>query len=159
MRILLLRHGKAAPEGSDGTDESRPLASRGRRQSRDAGALAARLSLSPTRVCASPLLRTRETAEGFLSAFKKPANIELLQALAPGGDPDEALDETRGMGEEGVLLLVGHNPGIGVLAQRLGVALSFTPATLAVFNFVNRRVDASLELFIRPDEMERLTGD
>ena len=159
MKILLLRHGKAAPEGTDGSDESRPLTSRGRRQARDAGGLAKRLGLAPTRVCASPLKRTRETAEEFLGAFKKPAEIELLEALAPGGDLDEALGATRGVGEEGVLLLVGHNPGIGQLAQMLGTALSFTPATLAVFNFASRRVDASLELFIRPDDVERLSGD
>ena len=157
MKILLLRHGKAAPDGSDGTDESRPLTSRGRRQSKDAGELAANLKLVPTKVCASPLLRTRETAEGFLAAFKKPPKIEWLDALAPGGDLNAALGESRGLGDSAVLLLVGHNPGIGQLAQMLGTPLSFSPATLAVFDCPGRRSDASLELFIRPDETGQLT--
>jgi phosphohistidine phosphatase len=156
MHLLLMRHGEAAAPGSDGTDESRLLTPLGRRQTRRAGELASRLRLRPTRALTSPLARTRATAEEFLSAFDSPPGLEPLPALAPGGDPETALEELAGAGEAEVLLMVGHNPGVGRMAGLLGLPLVFTPATLAVFSLARRGGNVSLELFLRPDRAEAL---
>ena len=156
MHLLLMRHGEAASPGADGSDEARPLTPLGRRQARLAGDVVMHQGLRPTRAFSSPLLRTRETAAQFLEAFSSPPGIELLQALAPGGDPKSALDAIEGEGETAVLLLVGHNPGIGRLAGLLGMPLNFTPATLAVFTLARRGGNGSLDLFLRPDQMERM---
>ena len=156
MHLLLMRHGEAASPGADGSDDARPLTPLGRRQARQAGEVAARLGLRPTRAFTSPLTRTRETVVEFLAAFSAPPGIEPLQSLAPGGDPEAALDEIDGAEAAAVLLLVGHNPGIGQMAGLLGMPLNFTPATLAVFSLARRGGNCPLELFLRPDRADRL---
>jgi phosphohistidine phosphatase len=154
--LLLMRHGEAAAPGPDGSDESRMLTQLGRRQARQAGTVASRMRLRPTRALASPLARTRATAEEFLGAFASPPGLESLQALAPGGDPEAALEELAGAGETDVVLMVGHNPGVGRMAGLLDAQLVFTPATLAVFSLARPGGTVSLELFLRPDRVDAL---
>lgn len=79
MRIIVVRHGQAAPKkGWDGPDAARPLSSRGRRQ-------AARLDRvigpdRPDRVLSSPALRCVQTVLPFAVSFG--IDVELTGSLA-----------------------------------------------------------------------------
>jgi phosphohistidine phosphatase len=155
MKLLLLRHGDAGKAGPNWPDDRlRPLTRPGRRLSRRSGRLARRLELKPTHAFTSPLARARETAEEFLAAWKSPPRLKLLQLLSPGNDPGETLDAVRALGRnpgDNVILLAGHNPDMGGLAERLGIPLHFGKGTLAVLWWNGSREGARLELFIRAD--------
>lgn len=116
-RLMLLRHGKAAPpEGGD--DFERPLTRRGREAATRIGAYLHDEGLVPDLVLVSTAHRARETfhlARASLSEVaSRPeptiyeASAEHLLSLARDTDP--------GIGS---LLLVGHNPGFEALALML----------------------------------------
>lgn len=119
-RLTLLRHAKSSWEQPGLADRDRPLSARGLR---DAPRIAARLreaGARPSLIVSSPATRTLTTARLFADALGLSSKgvvtddrmylataSELLDVIA---DQDESLED---------LLLVGHNPGLTVLANRL----------------------------------------
>lgn len=101
MRLILVRHAKAAPGDPDSL---RPLTADGREA---ATALAERLRPArPDAVISSPLLRARETAAPIAAA----AGVELQTdaRLAPGATVDDVRAAVAGQGE--TVVVVGHVP-------------------------------------------------
>ncbi len=115
--LVLLRHAKSAwPPGVP--DDQRPLNVRGRRDAVAAGTvLAARAPIELALV--SPAQRARETYERVapeLVAAPEPTYDERIYEADPA-DLLEVLGEVpAGIGR---VLMVGHNPGIEMLALRL----------------------------------------
>ncbi|HEX5506830.1 MAG TPA: phosphohistidine phosphatase SixA [Thermomicrobiales bacterium] len=116
MEVYLLRHGEAAPRGPDGTDESRPLTDAGRVETRQAAGALARLGVAVDLILASPLVRARQTAALAAETLRPPREPAVCAALAPGGRPEDALAALLAAGPVGRALLVGHMPGLGLLA-------------------------------------------
>jgi phosphohistidine phosphatase len=164
MRLLLLRHGKAAwPDGVD--DMDRPLARRGREAARRMGAYLAEEGLVPDLALVSPARRTEETwalvkpALAGVPARSEPriyeAPAERLMSVVAGVEP-----------AVGTLLLVGHNPGLEELLRLLIPAeeryaqarlrSKFPTAGLAVVDVRSSRWDeiargaGSLQRFVTP---------
>ena len=118
-RLLLLRHGEAEPADVAASDFARALTAHGRSEALEAAHRLRRAQCMPELILASPALRARETA--LIAA----ARLDCVQALqfessAYPGSP-QAL---RGLieaapAEVETLLLVGHNPGLSVLAREL----------------------------------------
>ncbi len=157
MLLLLLRHGDAGEPGPQWPDDQkRPLTAKGHRQARRQGLFAALIGLTPTRACASPLTRARETANGFLTAWRKPVKLETLDALSPGGDLDRLLEAVRDCREDGVLLLCGHNPSLSTFSGMVGCELEFSKGMLAVYEFGGKRGRGTLELLARPGLLEAI---
>ena len=122
MRVVIVRHAKAAP-GSP--DELRPLTPEGREQAR---ALGERLrTLEPDAVVTSPLLRARETASAL--GLGEP---EIDDRLAPGATPDDVRAAAVERGE--TVVVVGHQPDCGRAAAALagGPEPAFPPAAHVV---------------------------
>ena len=117
MRLLLLRHGKAAwTGGSD--DMERTLAPRGRDAAQRMGAYLAEQGLVPDLALVSPARRTQETWQLVRRSFGGvPVRSEARIYEAP---PERLLGVVRGV-EDGVgtLLLVEHNPGLEELLRLL----------------------------------------
>ncbi len=115
--IALMRHTKAEQHGP--TDFDRPLADRGRRDAAAAGAWLSGQGFEPDHAIVSAALRTRETWSSLAAA----ADWDLAPVLDPGfyaAGAETALDLVRVVDDDvRRLLLVGHNPTIGVLAQLL----------------------------------------
>jgi len=114
MRLYLLRHGKAV---KDHEDRTRPLAPRGERQARWLGDALADRELGIERVLHSPKLRARRTAELFCERALPDVPRELFDHVLPDDDLDLFLDRLNR--EERTLLLVGHNPFLEELTERL----------------------------------------
>lgn len=120
MELILWRHAEAE-DGAD--DMARVLTPKGRRQAaRMAQWLTAQLD-GPVQVIASPALRTRATAD----ALDMPYAIDWR--IAPDASADQLLTASGWPAGHGIVILVGHNPAISVLAARLTGILDTVPDT------------------------------
>lgn len=110
MELILWRHAEADDSAPDMT---RALTPKGRRQAqRMATWLKSQLD-GPVRIIASPATRTRETAD----ALGMPYDIDAR--IAPDADAAQLLAASGWPDSHGVVILVGHNPAISILASRL----------------------------------------
>jgi phosphohistidine phosphatase len=123
--LLLLRHGIAEerdPGASPEQEAARPLTTQGRRRTRAVLERFTAAGLRADRLLSSPLQRACQTAELAIAAGMA-EGLELAEPLAPGGDSLALLESLWGLEWQGPawnrLLLVGHEPDLGLLAARL----------------------------------------
>ena len=150
----LLRHGRAEPAGPAG-DDARTLTPGGRRALERLGARLVREGTRHERVFASPLVRAAESAAALLGAFPDHAPVETLEALAFSSSPVDVVGSLRDLGvSSGHVLLVGHQPQMGLLALLLtGAEVSFAPGSLVRIECPRGAVagTGSLRLALEPD--------
>ena len=116
MRLILLRHAKSSWNRPSLDDHDRPLAPRGKRASAGIGKWLSEKGYAPRTVLCSTARRTRETWDGMRGFLEPPAaRLELVRRLYHCG-PHEMLEILSGADESPVLVL-GHNPGIGMFAS------------------------------------------
>jgi len=120
MRIILFRHGPAeARDPARWPDDSvRPLTARGVDRTRTAARGVVRLEPGITRVFTSAALRALDTAR-LLSALLERDEPELMEPLAPEGSWKAVLQQLTRQPADAVVVLVGHEPGLGLLASAL----------------------------------------
>ncbi|MDW8478898.1 MAG: histidine phosphatase family protein [Xanthomonadales bacterium] len=118
-RLILLRHAKAEPERPGGGDFARALTARGREQARQAAAwLALQPEWPPARVLCSPSRRTLETAEPIRAGLAAAAFRE--EAAIYEASAETLLERIAAHLEEAEpLLLIGHNPALSEVLERL----------------------------------------
>lgn len=139
LRLMLFRHAKSDwPDGVN--DRDRPLSARGRKAAPVMGGYMAQSGLAPTQVLVSPARRTLETWAAASQAWMSPSEATYEEAIyeAPA---ERLLEIIRQRGKASPLLLVGHNPGMEMLAarlltreQRLKLPPKFPTAALAVID-------------------------
>lgn len=118
MRLLLIRHGIAAPRGGEfRSDNDRPLTPQGEKRFRQVATALGHLVPRPRAVLTSPLLRARQTAELAAGAWGG-ASVQVVPALATG--------EERGIrralaarADEDTVVLVGHEEWMSRFTARL----------------------------------------
>ena len=115
-QLLLLRHGLAGSRLKGPDDHQRPLTAAGVEQTRAMVVALTGLNLRCSRAISSPLPRARQTAEIAVD-LQLAADCTIDGRLAPGGDAVGLLREQIRPSEQ--LLLVGHEPGLGNLANWL----------------------------------------
>ncbi|HEX8528237.1 SixA phosphatase family protein [Allosphingosinicella sp.] len=172
--LTLLRHAKSTWDDLVARDFDRPLNPRGRKAARRVGAEMRAQGLSFDSALASPAKRVVETlnevAQGYGRAL--PVRYEQRVYLAA---PETLLELVRATGEnDGRLLLVGHNPGMEIVAMLLTrergdslreeVAVKYPTGTLAEISLpVERWRDVRpgmgrIERFIRPRDLDPELG-
>ena len=140
-KLILLRHAKSSWKTSGLDDHQRPLNKRGRAA---APVIATWLRDNwhlPDAILCSSSMRTRETVERMretVPLMPEPVILgELYHASA-----EAILETVRGLDSEAVVtgMVVGHEPGMGVLARRLAEARrqaqqisAFPTAAAAIF--------------------------
>ena len=118
--LYLLRHAKAVPQVEGGApDRERPLEQRGRRQAQAVARWIAEQQLAPELVLCSPSLRTRQTLDIVASAFPRPPQILLEEALYLASAGQLLARLHRLPADMARVMLVGHNPGFHELALYL----------------------------------------
>ena len=145
-RLILLRHGKAEAEAPSGQDFDRPLAERGRRDAALTARSLVEAGISPDLVLVSPAARTWQTWEALAPCFPG-ARVERASMLYHI-EPDALLALVRKEGADArAVMVVGHNPGLGLLAAALAqdsaappqlksrLSLGFPTAAAAVIDF------------------------
>jgi phosphohistidine phosphatase len=110
MDLILWRHAEAA----DGMpDMARKLTAKGEKQALEmARWLKSRLP-KQTRIIVSPAQRTLQTAKALTEDF------EVVRDLAPGASPAAVLAAAQWPDRAGAVLVVGHQPTLGMVAATL----------------------------------------
>lgn len=120
LELYLIRHGLAAERGPEYPDDGeRPLTARGVTSLREEARGLVSLGVTFDLIIASPLVRTRQTAEVLAGALPDSPRIVTSDALAPAGTTAAVLEEIARHRREARLALVGHEPHIGELAGAL----------------------------------------
>ncbi|GLK81144.1 SixA phosphatase family protein [Methylopila turkensis] len=142
-RLILFRHAKS-DWSSSVDDHDRGLAPRGRRAAGPMGAWLAGRGFRPDLVVCSTALRAARTWNLARAAFTPAPATELTDEIYEAGD--RALLEVvrRTPQEVQTLMLVGHNPGLADLTERLAgsgdsearraLSVKFPTAAIAVLD-------------------------
>ena len=120
LELYLVRHGIAAERGPEYPDDSkRPLTGKGIAALRNEAKALNALKVSVDVIIASPLTRTRQTAEVLAEHLSGKPTVAFSDALAPAGTPAAVIQEIGNHPRKARIALVGHEPNIGELAARL----------------------------------------
>jgi phosphohistidine phosphatase len=113
MDLYIIRHADAGDRLQwVGSDDERPLSELGHQQARALGGALKRHGVSFGAVVSSPLVRTRETAEGVLAAWPGSPGPVFCDLLAPGASRRRKLSKfLMGLGQS-TLAIVGHDPDL-----------------------------------------------
>jgi phosphohistidine phosphatase len=120
LELYLVRHGVAAERGENYPDDSkRPLTNGGiKRLQEQAKALNA-LEVGFDHIIASPLVRTKQTADVLAEGLASKPSVGTSDSLAPAGTPAAVFQELGRHMRTARIALVGHEPNLGELAARL----------------------------------------
>jgi phosphohistidine phosphatase len=113
MELILWRHAEAEEAEPD---LARALTPKGRRQAEKMAQWLRPQLPASVRIIASPAVRTRETADALDLPY------EIVPQIDPDASADDLLAATGWPDGHGLVILVGHNPAISVLASRLAGA-------------------------------------
>jgi phosphohistidine phosphatase len=158
MKLYIIRHADAGDRSKwDGDDAERPLSPLGRRQSRALGEAFHMRGIAVDAVVSSPLVRTRETAEGFVAGITNPPAIQYSDLLAPAELRKRKL--TKQLANLGVesAVIVGHDPDLSAYLGWLvgcdaeNVPLEKGAAALVVFEDEPGKGDGTLSWVVTPE--------
>ena len=151
MRLLLLRHAEAEPAVH--SDAERVLTAKGMEQAAQAGEYCRLQELRPDLILTSPYARTVQTGEIVAAAIEN-VPTQADQFLASGMEPADAMEGLRSYGHLGCLLVVGHQPDLGLLTAALLGLRGADNVPFKLATLVSLRVDrfgssgGSLEFFV-----------
>jgi phosphohistidine phosphatase len=111
--MILWRHAEAFETREVQDDMDRALTPKGERQAQRMAAWLNRQLPSSARVLASPARRTQQTVQALDRKFKT------LDALAPDGTVEGLLHAARWPDSREPVLVVGHQPTLGLVAAYL----------------------------------------
>ena len=121
-RLLLVRHAKSAWDDPSLADDERPLAPRGVKALARLCDYLTRAGHRPQIVLCSPSRRTLATLDGIRAAMPKRPRIEVDDELYLA-TANTLLARLRSIDDGiGCALVIGHNPGLQDLADRLAGA-------------------------------------
>lgn len=171
-RLLLLRHAKA--EGAASGDHKRALIDRGRKDATRVGRFLREEIYVPDLILSSDSKRTRETLDLLLPELGTKVSVQYQHELYLA-EPEVILSAIRRAPDKsGMLMVVGHNPGLEQCALALAsVPLEkklrkcydtmdekFPTCAVAVIDFeIDNWRDVSLgrgdlDAFVRPKDLE-----
>ncbi len=118
--LVLLRHAKSSWDDDRLDDHDRPLAPRGHRDAPRMGKRLARRGFDPDLLLTSSAVRARETADYLAAALELAQSRIRIERRIYLASPDELLKVIAALDDSlANVLLVGHNPGLTDLANRL----------------------------------------
>lgn len=158
MNLYIIRHADAGNRDAwRGDDADRPLSDLGHRQARALGEAFRQRKLDVGAVVSSPLVRTRETAEGLLEAWPGGPAVQFSDLLAPAALKPRKLSKVlAGLGVASAAV-VGHDPDLPeYLGWLLGadpeaVPLAKAGAALVTFDGDPKKGDGHLAWMITPE--------
>lgn len=121
-QLLIVRHAIAQNREEamrlGHSDTERPLTKKGAKRMKAVAAGIARQIPTPACILTSPLLRAQQTAELLTAAFPE-TSITFERRLAPGASPEQLITHINKQIENGVGIIVGHEPDLSSLISLL----------------------------------------
>ena len=114
MDLLLWRHAQAVDVDNAMDDLKRPLTRNGETQAAEMAAWLKRHLPPDTRILCSPALRTRQTVQRLTHD-----QYQICPQLAPAARVEDLLHAVQWPDSPAPVLVVGHQPTLGLTAQRL----------------------------------------
>ena len=115
MKLYLLRHADPATQAV--ADDERAISEKGVKQSKRVARFCVQQEVKPDMILASPLLRAQQTAKPV--AKKLGVRIETVPWLVYGTGPGQVIDQLAARRGVPSIMLVGHEPDLGLLAAAL----------------------------------------
>ncbi len=167
MKLLLVRHADAGDQEefakTGKPDELRPLSAKGRAQMRDVAAALRELVPSPDLIVASPYARAAQTEDIVSTAYDERIRRETTETLAPEASPSAFEAWLRDYADADVVIAVGHEPHLGLLATWLMTGasesrLDFKKAGACLLRFDGpaRKGEGTLRWLMGPKELKAL---
>ena len=166
MRIYLIRHSNAVEVGSEGyeDDSQRPLTEKGCEKMESIASALKRLGVQPDLIVSSPYVRARQTAELLAQGLKYKGKIELNEALIPFGEANTIIGEINEKYTVGELIIVGHEPSLGLLIGTLSagtpeISITLKKGSVCCLAADDLRVEpkASIEWLLTPKILSALS--
>jgi len=117
MELFILRHGEAGQRSSLASDRTRPLTSAGKVEIFEIAKALKIIGLKFDLVVTSPLKRAYDTAIIVSDIFNIGNRVQVWKELAPEGQRTEVYRKISQLREEYVVLIVGHQPLLGEMAN------------------------------------------
>lgn len=115
--VYLVRHGKAAEQGSDTSDFDRILIEKGIEDAHAIASRCARFMIKPSLIISSPAPRSFDTARIFAEETGYPKKSVRTRKSMYDQTDSALLDEVVSLDDSlGDVMLVGHNPSIEVFS-------------------------------------------
>lgn len=119
MILYVLRHAEAVEGSNLLQDEWRYLTEKGRDDAEKTSSAIAKIGPKPRLTVTSPLTRAVQTAEIAANMACRRNVVVASSLLLPGADIAELIDYIKGCGDAGRVMLVGHEPQLGLLVAAL----------------------------------------
>ena len=119
MDLFILRHGKAGKSSGGPDDASRELTRKGRDEIEGIAQWMKAREFRFNLIASSPLKRALETATIIASALDQEDIVATWDALAPGGETGTVCSAVFQQGDDGAVLIVGHEPQLSVLISTI----------------------------------------
>ncbi|MBI4547219.1 MAG: phosphohistidine phosphatase SixA [Ignavibacteriae bacterium] len=120
MEIYIVRHAVAVPRGTEGyPNDDRPLTEEGIQKMKATARGIAEIIGKVDVIISSPLIRAHDTAKIVAKALKYKSKIDLSKEFLPGNSQNSVLDFLVKFKNKKNIMLVGHEPDVGVLASTL----------------------------------------
>ena len=117
--LYLLRHAKSSWKDETLADRDRQLSGRGRKASTRMAEHMGDAGVAPALVLCSPALRTRDTLERVLPGLGGNPRVEIEEELYGAGAAELVARLNRVEESVAAVMLIGHNPGLELLALSL----------------------------------------
>ena len=117
LRLILIRHAKSSWSDPFADDHARTLNKRGQASAKAIAKWMAEQEYVPDMVLCSDAARTQETANLILPALNPEPKLQLSARIYHAA-PDTLLDMIHKQ-TASTVAVIGHNPGIGMLANAL----------------------------------------
>ncbi len=119
-KLILMRHAKSSWSEADIQDISRTLNPRGKASATLLGQWMEREGRTPDMVITSAATRCQQTWAGVSAELSRQPDVMVSRALYMAG-PDEILDVIRNTASGDSVMILAHQPGIGLLAREMRV--------------------------------------
>ncbi|MCM0081398.1 phosphohistidine phosphatase SixA [Geomonas sp. Red32] len=119
MIIHVVRHAEAVDRSPQVSEEHRYLTARGRERFRDAARAFKKAGFRPDVILTSPLVRAVQTADILAEALHFAGDCDVASQLSPGFRLSLLQKCLAGHREAKEVVLVGHEPDVGMLVHDL----------------------------------------
>ena len=130
--LIIMRHAKTEAEQGSGRDHERSLTDRGVRDAAAAGRWLAEHDLIPDGILCSTAVRAQQTAAGVTACWDREVTMQSEQRLYLA-TPEAVVQCIRqGAADWGRVLVIGHNPGLEILAGHYSGACGHFQTSAAI---------------------------